>query len=340
MSNWVNYDPAVSINLQRIFQHSAAEYLQWGQANLFRQDRIEANRNQGRPDVVTGFWRLTASRQISDNPNYFKYVDTFPDLQYTLPLDEIYQRYSDWMFLGVVDVDVRLYTTGTDLQPLETTPAYELMYAPKVKAFLEDCKFIYLPVDTFGGTSSTYSLIPSLEEWGPESEEIVLVRPLKEPIRMIQPISMSYRTIITGNLYHPFYPAHAYSGRTYLSPSGTLLYEYFDNAGYYSPLDSILLAPERPFFLDFPLGIPMGGQLIQVPSSAEGFYPERGRGDHQGIYTGYQTTNSYDSSRTWYLYERADRTTFLSEYRPTREEIPELSLYSYLTLMSQYEVTA
>ena len=339
MSNWSSYNPEVGLNLQRIFQHSSAEYLQLGQVNLFRQERIEANRDQGLPDIPTGFWRLTTTRQIRSNPNYFKYLDRYRSLQYTLPLEEIYQRYSDWMFLGVVEVDARLYSTGTDLEPLETIQAYELMYAPQVKAFLEDCKFLYLPVDSFDENSVLYSSIPSLEEWGPESEEIVQVRPLKQPLLMTQPISMAYCTVISGNLYHPFYPAHAYSGRTYLSPSGVLLYEYFDNAGYYSPLDSILIAPQRPFFLDFPLGVPTGGQLVQVSSSAEGLYPERGRGDHQGIYTGYQTTERYDR-RPWYLYERADRTTFLSEQPPTRAAIPELSPYSYLTLMSQYEVTA
>lgn len=335
--NWINYTPEVYTNLRRILQHSVAEYFQPGNAALSRTSRIQFNRNQGYTDILTGFWRSTCVRQIQSNPSHFKYLDRYAGLKYTVPLSEQYSRFSDWIFLGVISVDPRLYTLGTELSPLTTQPVYEFMYAPKVKAFLDECSFIYLPVSNFSAADPLYSKVPYVDTWDSTSEESIRTFPSVEPLRLDAPIESFYRSVITGNVYHPFLPAHAYSGRTFLTPSKTLLYEYFDNAGYHSPLDSTVLSPERPFYLDFPLGVPLEGQLSYLESAREGLYPEVGRVDQIGVYTGYQTTESYHV-QPWYLYQRQDLTVFLSLYAPTREAVPVLTQPSFREPISQYEV--
>lgn len=335
--NWINYTPEVYANLRRIFQHSVAEYFQPGNAMLARTNRIQFNRNQGYTDILTGAWRLTCVKQIRNNPSRFKYLDRFAGLQYPVPLSELYSRFSDWMFLGIISVDPKLYTLGTELNPLVTQPAYEFMYAPTARAFIDECSFIYLPVSEFDELNSIYSKVPYVHIWNSTSEEAVKTFPNAEPLRLEVPIESSYRSVITGNVYHPFLPAHVYSGRTFLTPAKTLLYEYFDNAGYHSPLDSTVLSPERPFYLDFPLGVPLEGQLSYLESAREGLYPEEGRIDQVGTYTGYQTTESYHV-QPWYLYQRQDHTVFLSLHIPIRETIPVLTQPSFREPISQYEV--
>lgn len=125
-------------------------------------------------------------------------------------------------------------------------------------------------------------------------------------------------SLISDGLSSPSTGSMVFTGQVVSQADGSILYEYSDTDQAYGALYSLYMSPARPLGLDFPLGLPKSGDLVYDSCLVDliGYYPSKGYLPYVGAFTGYVTTSEYSPYTTYYLYERADGSTFLLEYPP------------------------
>lgn len=190
-------------------------------------------------------------------------------------------------------------------------------------------RFLYVFIDK----NSTEILgenekLPKLLRWG---EEYPSAYP--DNLYLVSAGINSWPDFYTTNsvdTYHPFLPGFYSTNRVSIQTNGKIIYEYFDSLGLYGALSNMYVSTLRPVNFDFPIGHPRMWELAidNCLSHLIGSYPIRSNEFYLGRFTGFTSTPLHTGYAKFYLYERKDGTTFLSEEAPDllAQEIIERTL--------------
>lgn len=180
-----------------------------------------------------------------------------------------------------------------------------------------DSQYLYIPVrDDY--YSVVESLIPKVQWW--HKDKTGLAFPRREHwLRVDKNLGEVYELIV-DKLTHPFCRGLYLTGYVYVRGDGEPLYEYQDLEGLYDEPGQRYVSNLRPPQLDFPLGRPMGGELVKDNCPGEqGEFASWGNVWWLGTYTGYRTTELYHPTKVYYLYKRQDGSVYLHEASPHPE---------------------
>jgi hypothetical protein len=203
------------------------------------------------------------------------------------------------------------------------------------ESYYKDFKFLYFEVNS-ENESYLISKLPYQYQWNTSTLQITKEVPKK--IYLIERTADSFNSFysfLVSDSTHPFLPSLYFSGRVVVLNNGVLLYEYFDNEGLWGIKDALYMSPLKPN-IDFPLGELKSGMLEKQDCwlSSVGQFPSIGSLKSLGRFTGYSTTDLYNSKQKFYLYKRKDQSTFLSKNPPHPEAE---ALAEHILLMEKNE---
>ncbi len=189
----------------------------------------------------------------------------------------------------------------------------------------EASKFLYIPAEQ----SNVTSRIPSLVTTSGITQTTSY--PLTPNLFFFNAEVLNrYYSLEVGDLSHPFLPFFYFSGKAFLL-NNQIYYEYFDNEGLYGPKYQVYLSSLRPFYLDFPLGLPDRVDifskdcfLTDIPKKPLAYLPWE-----EGEFTGYiyylpvqvySSNNNFISTgkdQVQYIYVRPNNIIFSLPSPPT-----------------------
>lgn len=187
-------------------------------------------------------------------------------------------------------------------------------------SYYANFKFLYFEVNSVNETYLA-SKFPYYYRW--DVNEFQITKEIPKKLYLIERSADSFNSFYSYTIpdsTHSFLPGFYFSGRVVVLNNGTPLYEYFDESGYWGIKDALYMSPLRPD-IDFPLGQPGKGMLEKLDCWLDyvGYFPSTGTLNNLGRFTGYSSTDLYNSKQTFYLYERKDGSVFLTRSLPNSE---------------------
>lgn len=225
-------------------------------------------------------------------------------------LDDLYR--DTYIYCGVKRIEASLYRE----YPYEDL-YYEFLTKDRDVALeYGSWQYIYIPISQ----ELKPGYVPTIFYW--DTEELYGEHKIPDYDYLINLEASSWPhqyTLLTESLGHPYLgPTFVFTGSIVQQGDDSVLYEYVETDDHYSSKGSKWLSPLRPFYLDFPFGIPQEQELEKdnCLSSLTGLSPKKGSYPFIGTFTGYTTTKRYNPTIKFYLYERQDGSTFLLEEEP------------------------
>lgn len=286
-------------------------------------------------DIDAYIEQVRLQRSRAANRNYHKYDDSIhgyasPDISLLQLKDELSSN--KYRYCGVKETNLSLYK----IYPYSKLYFEFISTAKDTDGSYASSQFIYIPIEDI---DEIKHLLPTLTSW--DTEKLLISNSYPSTL-YLKPVSADRWPhnyyLLTDNLIHPFLGSDfVFNGRIVEQGDGSMLYEYRAISNNYCNEGSIWVSQLRPQYLDYPFGIPQENDLFldRCSSNLIRQYPSKGYFPFYGAFTGYITTDNYSRHKQFYLYERIDGSTFLSEERPhsySRDFIQSFISPNYLNL--------